>query len=323
MFPSVFSRTQYSENTCSFNLTDLLSSQLNQNASGRAPARLAMKMNYMLCSLALGVRPWEDLMMRIPKGRNGAKQQRSLSSPQIQKLPRSTSGELGTSASPISNAWSFSMPGMNSKRVAQLTKELDKAEATCLQMSQLKLQVEDPRQVLQVTVTKTRAALEKICSRLDEGTKTFVDLVKKEGPGCRAEQIWQQLKDGKATVESIHDFVEAIHDVEASAETLHVRAQKMKDLGVHVPRNVNSMICRRRTDGYVKLGKFDDVFKMLDYDQKESFPDGIASIVSANDSEEDRMKAIKEFQVGCVINVINGLLLAEFLGSPKKPENEQ
>ena len=260
-----------------------------------------------------------ELSWRARHGRKKKEKKRCGEATRNSKGSRSsTSGELGASASSI---WSFSMPGMNSKKVAQLTKELDKAEATCLQMSQLKLQVEDPRQVLQVTVTKTRAALEKICSRLDEGTKTFVDLVKKEGPGCRAEQIWQQLKDGKATVESIHDFVEAIHDVEASAETLHVRAQKMKDLGVNVPRNVNSRICRRRTDGYVKLGKFDDVFKMLDYDQKD--PDGIASIVGANDSEEDRMKAIKEFQVGCVINVINGLLLAEFLGSPKKPENEQ
>ena len=212
---------------------------------------------------------------------------------------------------------------MNSKKVTQLTKELDKAEATCLQMSQLKLQVEDSRQVLQVTVVKARAILEKICTRLDEGTKTFVDLIKKEGPGCRAEQIWQQLKDSKAIVESIHDFVEAIHDPEASAETLHVRAQKVKDLGVKLPRNVNSMMCRRRTDGYVKLGKFGDVFNMLDYDKRESFPDGIASIVSADDSEEDKMKAIKEFQVGCVINVINGLLLAEFAGNPKKPDNEQ
>ena len=216
----------------------------------------------------------------------------------------------------------FGRSWTGAKRAAAETREMDKCEACILQVRQLQNQIEDPRTVMQVGVQKVSSCVDKIQTRLDEGTKIFMEVVRQEGQGCRAEQVWQQLKDSKALADAMRDFVEAIHDQEAAAATVAGRATSLRDKGVKLPRNVNIVICKRSAEEFVKDGKMEYVFNFLDdqNDERSTEGYGIRSILEEKtDENKDAVEAMaKEFQVGCVGHIVNTMLLAEFQGSGER-----
>ena len=89
------------------------------------------------------------------------------------------------------------MPNTSAKRTAAEGKELDKAEALVLQAKQLQLQFEDPRNTNQVTLAKVNSIMDKLESRLADPSKSFLEMIREQGPGCRAETVWQSLDDAK------------------------------------------------------------------------------------------------------------------------------
>ena len=106
------------------------------------------------------------------------------------------------SAASCSSAWTTSV-NLGSKKTASESKELDKAEALVLTVNQLKHQLSDDASVLQVTLKSVHALCEKVSARLGpEGTKLFVDAVKRNGSTSRAASVWESLKDAKDCLET-------------------------------------------------------------------------------------------------------------------------
>ncbi len=212
----------------------------------------------------------------------------------------------------------FTMQRGNSKKIAAEARELDKSEALVLQCQQLKHQIQDPRSVMQVTIAKVSAMLEKLNSRLTEdATKVLVDIIKVEGSSSRASTVWQSLKDAHKMLSGISDFVEALHDHEAGPDTLSVRASALRDLDVRLPANVNTVLCRRSADDLVNRNQLKEFFDFLSPDKKDLYPSGVASVLpSAGTDPSKCAEIIREFQSGCITHCLHNLLLRDFSAPP-------
>lgn len=197
------------------------------------------------------------------------------------------------------------------KKNAMEARELDKAEAMILQANQLKLQVGDSQTIMSVSMSKTNTLLEKIEGRLSaESTKVFVEMIKSQGAGCRAETVWQNLKDCKNMVQKIGNFLEALHDKEATGLTLQTRAAALRDVSCSIPTRVNNVICQRTIIEFFENDEMDKIIGTLDPDQKAQHPDGIASVLPSDLSTDALQLVVKEFQSGCIIHLINQCFLA-------------
>ena len=122
--------------------------------------------------------------------------------PTLDGAPEQEGCEASSSAgaSVPGSGWALALPKSSaagrSKKASQAHKELDKCESLVLQSKQLKTQMEDGRHVMQVTCKRINDLLEKLSSKLnDEATNFYLDLIRSEGAGCRAEGVWQQVKD--------------------------------------------------------------------------------------------------------------------------------
>ena len=211
----------------------------------------------------------------------------------------------------------LSLQPTSSKRMHQESKELDKIESVVLQSKQLSGLLCDSRTVMQVTVGKARAMLDKLEAKsTDEVNKMMLESIKKDGPKCRAAQVMQSLKDAKCLVETIVEFVEALHDQEATTDTLRTRSTALKDLGIFLPRSLNLVMCRRSAELLLSQGDLEKVFKFLDPKFAADMPQGIASILPEDESEEKRDALVMEFQSGCITHCINQILMRDFTAPP-------
>ena len=115
----------------------------------------------------------------------------------------STSNDANTSTS-NDGLWGLSIPPTSSRKTHQESRELDKIEAVILQANQMKRQMEDPRTVQQITVVKARAMLDKIDGKkTEEVSRMVLEMIRNEGNGCRASQVWDSLREAKSLVEGI------------------------------------------------------------------------------------------------------------------------
>eukprot|EP00435_Cladocopium_sp_Y103_P023439 s2217_g5.t1 len=225
--------------------------------------------------------------------------------PKAASTPSSAVSEAGGSEA-SHTAFAFQVGGQSKKNAAAETRELDKSESLVLLANQLKLQVEDGRGgVMQLSYSKATSLLEKLETRLSESTALFVDMIKSQGPGCRAETVWHQLKDCKALVQAISDFLEALQDKEAAPATLSLRATALRDLKVSLPSQVNNAICQRTVVAMCEDEKLADVMEFIDPDFKDKYQDGITCVLPKDLSEDAQRVVVREFQGGCIIHAIN------------------
>ena len=194
------------------------------------------------------------------------------------------------------------------------TKDLDKSEALVLQVSQMKLQLEEPRGFANLSLTKATSLLEKVDARLNDSGKLFLELIRAQGPNCRAETVLQSLKDSKALISAIADLLEALQDGEASPATLRLRAGALRALSVELPMQVSNIICQRSVVAMVEEDKVDDAMNFLDISQKDEHPDGICCVVPSSLSEDAQKLVVTEFQAGCVVHLVNQHFLRDYAG---------
>lgn len=221
-----------------------------------------------------------------------------------------------------SGLWSLSLEAPVSKKMHQEAKELDKIEAVILQANQLKRQLEDSRSVGQVSIVKAaRAMLSKIDAKKDDPgvSKMVLELCKKDGNQCRASQVWEGLRGARSVVEAGLQFVEALHDQEAGADTLRTAAAQIKDCGVQLPRSVNMILCRRGVEKLVHQNELDKIFTFLDPKCTDEVPSGIASVLPKDEEQKQIDAVITDVQSGCVIHCINQILLREFCEAARSP----
>lgn len=175
---------------------------------------------------------------------------------------------------------------------------------------------------MQVTVAKVRTTLEKLDAKYTDETKSMMlEMIRKDGPSSRAGQVMQALKQARSTAEASLEFVEALHDQEATVETLRSRASKLKDLGVQLPKSLNMVMCRRSTEVFLNDGKISEIFNFLDMNQVATIPDGINSVLPEDESLEKLEPMIAEFQSGCITHCINQILLRDYAASVVSSES--
>ena len=227
----------------------------------------------------------------------------------------------GNGPGPSDGLWAgLSLQPTSSKRMHYESKELDRIESVVLQSKQLSGLLCDSRTVMQVTVAKARGMLEKLEAKsTDEVTKMMLESIKKDGPNCRAANVMQSLKDAKCLVEAIVEFVEALHDSEATCDTLRTRSIALKDLGIVLPRSLNLVMCRRSAELLLSQGDLEQVLKFLDPTFASEIPEGIASVLPDDETEEKRDALIMEFQSGCILHCINQILMRDFNASASVP----
>ena len=223
------------------------------------------------------------------------------------------------------NLWGMAMQPSSARKLHQESKELDRIEAAVLQAKQLQHLLQDHRSVMQVTVAKARGMLEKLQAKdSDDVKKMMLELIKQDGPTCRAAEVMQSLQDAKNLLESIVLFVEALRDQEASCDTLRSRANDLKELGVMLPRSLNMVMCRRSTEVLLNEGKLDYIFKFLNPVFVNEVPCGIASVLPDEEPLEKLAPMIMDFQSGCITHCVNQILLRDYsaanAGTPPNSE---
>ena len=241
------------------------------------------------------------------EGSTPAKNKKQRTGSSRPRQPDSFASGNGNSGQDDASALNFRMA--SGRKNAGETKELDKSEALVLQATQLKHQLEDARSVMQVSLSKCSSLNEKVETRLQEATPVFVELIRAQGPGCRAETVWQSLKDCKTMVQAISDFVEALQDKEAAASTLATRANALRDLKVSIPTAVNNVLCQRTVVAMVEEEKLNDMLDFLNPNHAEKYPDGIACVLPEGLPEASLKPIVKEFQAGCIVHAINQCFL--------------
>lgn len=227
----------------------------------------------------------------------------------------------GNGSGPSDGLWAgLSLQPTSSKQMHHESKELDRIESVVLQSKQLSGLLCDSRTVMQVTVAKARGMLEKLEAKsTDEVTKMMLESIKKDGPNCRAANVMQSLKDANCLVDAIVEFVEALHDSEATCDTLRTRSIALKDLGIVLLRSLNLVMCRRSAELLLSQGDLEQVLKFLDPKFASEIPEGIASVLLNDETEEKRDALIMEFQSGCITHCINQILMRDFSASASVP----
>lgn len=127
------------------------------------------------------------------------------------------------------------------------------------------------------------------------------------------------IKSYFTSEEAVDEFVEALHDSEASPDTVRSRGAKLKDFSIQLPRNVNIVICKKNAEEFVQQGKLDELFAFMD-PTKSTDDTGIMTVLPDTENEDDRKEMIRDFQVGCVTHLVNNLLLKEFAGDAASKE---
>ncbi len=256
-----------------------------------------------------------DKKRRAPGSNNVNRNRRPrLDTPQDPANGPSTSAGSGQSAVNSDAAlWGLSsIQPSASRKTTQESKELDKIEGLVLQAKQLIQMLEDPRTVMQVTVAKARSMVEKLqTERSEDTTKMVLEIVRVQGSSCRASKVWDDLNHTKSVVEGVVEFVEALHDQEATTETLRSKSLNITNLGVNLPQSVSMVICRRAAESLLGQGKLDEVFKLLDPAHSKDMPNGIGSVLPQNEPKEKVDSFVVDFQSGCIIHCINQILLRD------------
>eukprot|EP00435_Cladocopium_sp_Y103_P036120 s1162_g9.t1 len=117
----------------------------------------------------------------------------------------------------------------------------------------------------------------------------------------------------------MEEFVEALHDSEASPDTVRSRGARLKDFSIQLPRNVHIVICKKSAEEYVQQGKLNELFSFMD-PAKSADDNGITSVLPASENDEENKENIREFQLGCITHLVNNLLLKECAGDTASDE---
>ena len=112
--------------------------------------------------------------------------------------------------------------------------------------------------------------------------------------------------------------------MEASPATLSQRARALEAVGVQLPKNITSVICRRAAEEHMQLRHFEQVCKFLDTKFKTEFPDGVSSLMPASDSAGEEVPAeVRDFQCACLGACLTQLFMTSVVPKAKEPELAQ
>ena len=102
--------------------------------------------------------------------------------------------------------------------------------------------------------------------------------------------------------------MEALHDVEATADTLGRRAADLRGLGVNLPKNVNMIVGRRELEAKICNGEFIEFFDFLNPDKAADIPNGICAVMNTENPRRDDPELV-DFQVDSLLQAVNSMLL--------------
>ena len=143
----------------------------------------------------------------------------------------------------------------------------------------------------------------------------YSEAIKRDGTSP-AVRVWSQLQERVHLLESAVSFIEALNDDEAAASTLSARAIQLREVGVQLPSNINSVVCKRDLESFMHKNEFEKFFDFLDPNQAAAYPNGIKVIAAEVAEDADKEPMYYAFQVQAVVQATNNLLLSSAAEGP-------
>ena len=144
------------------------------------------------------------------------------------------------------------------------TKELESTEKVINQFESLRKQFEDESNFMSITFNKAKLMQEKLEARSsDELQKIYREA--SSGPeSTRAIDIMKRLANANVEMVSILQLVSAIHDSEATSDTLQAAMDELEPAGFKLPSSLKKMHLARALKEVFKAGDFVEFFKKLE-----------------------------------------------------------
>ena len=174
-----------------------------------------------------------------------------------------------------------------------------------LQVQQMRCSLLDASQIMKLSYGKVTSLTEKVEARLDEDlTAIYQESIRLAGPGSRAAAVWDSLKDALTFANLAAEFLEALHDSEAAAETVTSRARALENgCSLALPPNVSALVRRKEVEHLVQEGKFAEACEFLRLENVLSTEE----MASATEEQKSEARAV---QATCLTSCVCSLFMA-------------
>ena len=134
------------------------------------------------------------------------------------------------------------------------------------QVESVKATLANPSQFLGLTYAKCQSVLEKICARNTEPLQKIYRESCQSGDALHGLELLKRTVAAEHQARSMLDFVAALHDAEASAETFEAAATEARNQGVTLPSCVDKLSYARKCKELAKQKDWKGYFQSLEKD---------------------------------------------------------
>ena len=144
------------------------------------------------------------------------------------------------------------------------SKELDATEKVIQQFESLRKQFKDESNFISITFNKAKLMQEKLEARSSEDLQKVYREASNGPDSTRAVDIMRRLVEANTEMVVVIQLVSAIHDAEATADTLQAAIDEVETTGLSLPSSLKKMHLARALQEVFKAGDFVEYFKKLE-----------------------------------------------------------
>ena len=172
----------------------------------------------------------------------------------------------GTASKSFQAAWMFSgnLSGAKKGKGNEQSREFEATEKAIQSVETVKNHVQKPDAFLSLTFQKAQSALDKISARNTEPYQKMYREACMGEHGQHAIDLLRRTSTAEAQAKAICNFVAALRDGEASAETLKVAMAEAAEEGVQLPKCAEKICHARKMNELSKKGDWLTYFTALD-----------------------------------------------------------
>ena len=223
-----------------------------------------------------------------------------------------TSSQAGVGG--LSSSWMFgaklSTKATKSKG-SEHCRDFDATEKVISQVESVKATLANPSQFLGLTYAKCQSVLEKICARNTEPLQKIYRESCQSGDALHGLELLKRTVAAEHQARSMLDFVAALHDAEASAETFEAAATEARNQGVTLPSCVDKLSYARKCKELAKQKDWKGYFQSLEKDNLK--------VIFVDEEEANLL----DFQASSMSATLSSLLMEEVKIETSTPDGKQ
>lgn len=178
------------------------------------------------------------------------------------------------------------------------SREFEATTKAIAQVDQLKSTVANPNTFLGLTYAKCRTTLDKIQARNTEALQKIYRDSSANGDS-QGLDLLKQTRECELQAATIVDFISALHDRDASADTLHKTITDAREQNVTIPIDSDKICRARKLIELTKDGDWDTYFSLIDESE-------LVAMFGTDDQE-----AILDFQASSLLSATRSILMKE------------